>query len=177
MNTFYIILHVFGAVIGAGGAYLSDIMFLSSVKDRVVSKTELRFLKVGSIFVWFGLVLLVVSGLLIFLSDPSHYANSSKFLIKMFVVLVIFINGLYFHLWHFPLLHRHSDHHYPSSDEFARKKKFLVASGVISITSWTLALVLGSLSTIPVSFSTALVSYIILEVVLVVVVTKFLKLF
>jgi len=176
-KTVYTIFHIFGAVIGAGGAYMSDVMFFSSVKDRVINKLEIRFMKIGSTFVWIGLGLLFVSGILLFLTDPAGYSSSSKFLIKMFIVLIVFINGVIFHFQHLPLINRHTDHHYPSSDEFIRKKKFLIISGVISITSWTFALILGGLHAIPISFITALTLYITIEIIVVSVALLFSKRF
>ena len=165
LKTIYTIFHVFGAVLGAGGAFVSDAMFFSSVKDKVISKTELRFMKIGSTFVWIGLGILFVSGLLLFSTNPAGYLDSSKFLIKMGIVLVIFLNGLVFHLTHLPRMRRHAGHHYPSSDEFERKKKLLIASGVVSVTSWVFALVLGVLGSIPVTLTEALIIYVVFEVV------------
>ena len=165
IKTVLTILHIFGAVIGAGGAYMSDAMFFSTIKDEVISGRELRFLKLGSNFVWGGLALLFLSGLGLFLTDPSGYMESSKFLIKMFIVLVIFINGIIFHLEHLPRMRRHADHHFPSSDEFNRKKKLLIASGVVSVTSWTFALILGGLRMIPIDFTTALIGFIVFEII------------
>lgn len=175
LKEIFIILHVLGAVIGAGAAFISDAMFFSSIKDRVVSKTEIRFMKIGSTFVWIGLGILIISGLLIFLTNSEGYLASSKFLIKMFIVFVIFLNGIVFHTKHMPLIDRHVDHHYPSSDEFVRNKKMLTTSGVISVTSWVLALILGSLSSIPFSFITALIIYFLIEIVSILIVLLFYK--
>lgn len=166
-KTIYTLFHIFGAIVGAGGAYMSDAMFFASIKDEVISKVELKFMKIGSTFVWIGLAILFVSGLLLFSTNPSVYIASSKFQIKMFVVLVIFLNGLVFHMTHLPRMHRHADHHYPSSDEFSRKSKFLIASGVVSVTSWTFSIILGTLRTIPVDFTLALAGYILFEVIFV----------
>jgi len=166
-KTVYTIFHIFGAIIGAGGAYVSDAMFFASIKDEVISKVELRFMKIGSTFVWVGLAILFVSGLLLFSTDPSGFLVSSKFQIKMFVVLIIFLNGLVFHMTHLPRMHRHAGHHYPSSDEFTRKSKFLIASGVVSVTSWTFSIILGSLRIIPIDFTTAFIGYILFEIVFV----------
>lgn len=167
-HTIYTILHILGAVLGAGGAYVSDAMFFSSVKDRVISSVELRFLRIGSLFVWVGLGILVLSGLLLFSTNPAGYLASSKFLFKMFVVLVILVNGIIFHTVHLPRIHRHAGHHYPSSDEFMRKREILIASGVVSMTSWTIALVLGVLRSVPVDFSTALFYYLAFELMAIV---------
>lgn len=165
LKTVYTILHIFGAIIGAGGAYVSDAMFFASIKDRIISGRELQFMKIGSMFVWGGLILSIISGLLLFSTNPAAYLESSKFLIKTFIVFVIFANGIYFHAGHLPMIHRHKDHHYPSSDEFNRKKKFLIASGVISATSWTFVIILGSLRIIPIDFWAALAGYLVFEVI------------
>jgi len=174
-KTIYTIAHIFGAILGAGGAYVSDAMFFSSVKDKIISKKELHFMKIGSSFAWAGLFILIVSGALLFMTDPAGYMESSKFLIKMLIVLVIVLNGIYFHAGHLPMLHRHADSHYPSSSEFIRKKKLLIISGVISITSWTFTIILGGLRMIPVDFMTALVAYIIFEIIAIIIVTTFFK--
>lgn len=175
LKTIYTLLHIFGAIFGAGGAYVSDAMFFSSVKDKTITKKELHFMKIGSVFVWGGLISSIISGLLLFSTNPEIYLESSKFLIKVFIVLIIFINGIYFHTHHLPMMHRHADTHYPSSDEFARKKKFLIISGVISMTSWTFAVILGSLRMIPIDFTTALIFYISFEIVAILITLLFFR--
>jgi len=71
----------------------------------------------------------------------------------MFIVGVIFVNGIIFHAWHIPRMVRHAGEHLPSSDEFMRKSSFLMASGAVSLVSWTCAVILGSLRGVPYSFA------------------------
>jgi len=151
--------HVLGAVIGAGGAYASDLMFFASVRDRKLTAVELSFMRVGSKMVWVGLALLILTGLGIFSLNPEFYLSSSKFLVKMTIVAIITVNGLIFHLAHMPMFRRHSDHHFPSSSEFVRKSPYIMASGAISALSWTWALVLGVLRGLPYSYGQILVAY------------------
>ncbi len=162
IKTIATIIHVFGAVLGAGGAYLSDAMFFSSVKDEKISRTELRFLRIGSRFVWIGLLILVLSGFVLFFLDTQKYLASSKFLAKATIVLIIIINGIIFHRVHLPRIHRHAGHHFPSSDEFMRHRPLLLASGAISFLSWTTVLILGKLKSVPLSYSTIMLAYLIL---------------
>jgi hypothetical protein len=168
LKTLYTIAHIFGAVLGAGAAFVSDALFFASARDRVFRTTELRFLRICSTFVWIGLGLLLISGALLFSLDPAGYLASDKFLIKMVVVLTLTVNGVIFHVSHIPRLMRHEGEHYPSSEEFRRAKPFLIASGTVSATSWALALVLGLLPTIPIPFLYALVLYLTFEVVAVI---------
>jgi hypothetical protein len=159
-KTISTIFHIFGVALGAGGAYVSDAIFFSSIKDEKISKTEMRFITIGSTFVWVGLALLILSGIGIFLVDTEKYLDSGKFLAKMNIVFVILVNGIVFHSSHLPRIRRHVDHHFPSSDEFMRKKPLLIISGAISFTSWSFALVLGALNKIPFSYSTIMSVYI-----------------
>jgi len=158
-NLIYTIGHLFGVAIGAGGAYLSDFMFMQSIRDRKISATEFKFMSLGSKFVWVGLGLLFVSGLGLFSTDPQTYLTSSKFQTKMAIVAILTINGLIFLLVHMPRIKRHQGSHYPSSDEFRRKAPWLLLSGVISVTSWTSAIILGGLRSIPYTFTQGLIGY------------------
>jgi len=136
-------LHLLGVIIGMGGAFTSDAIFFSSIRDEKVSHTEVRFLKLGGKMVWLGLFIIVVSGLFIFSSNPEFYLHSSKFLSKMTIVAVLILNGLIFHLVHIPRFHRHAESHFPSSEEFMRFAPWLLVGGVISTISWLSALILG----------------------------------
>lgn len=147
----FTIFHLLGVVVGMGGAIVSDFIFFSSIRDQKISSTEMRFLKLGSRIVWLGLVLIVVSGIFLFETDPARYLNSSKFIAKMVIVFVVIINGIIFHFIHIPRLCRHVGAHFPSSDEFSRKAPLLLVSGVVSVISWLSTLFLGSLRSLPFS--------------------------
>ena len=148
----FLIIHLFGVVIGMGGAFVSGQMFFSSVKDQKISDTELRFLELGSKMVWIGLTILVVSGAVLFSLDTERYLDSSKFLVKMTIVAILIVNGFLFHVSHLPRIARHIGEHLPSSDEFMRRKHFLLVNGAISVVSWSSALILGALKTVPYAY-------------------------
>jgi uncharacterized membrane protein len=152
IKLFYTILHLLGVAIGCGGAFMSDVMFMTSVKDNRINHTEYLFLKTGSTFVWIGLGILLISGLLLFSTDPNTYMQSDKFLSKMTIVGLLAINGLFFHKWHMPTIRKHKDQEFNSLKHFKKARAWLVISGVISMTSWTFALVLGAWRGIPFSY-------------------------
>ena len=135
-----------------GGALASDSMFLKSLKDLKISKTEMGFLQLGSAMVWLGLFILIISGYLLFSLEPDKYLNSDKFLAKMTVVAIILLNGLFLHISLIPRLRRHIGGHLPSSDEFMRKRPYLFTSGAVSLVSWLSALTLGALHKVPWSY-------------------------
>ncbi|PJE64547.1 MAG: hypothetical protein COU90_01765 [Candidatus Ryanbacteria bacterium CG10_big_fil_rev_8_21_14_0_10_43_42] len=162
LKTVFLITHLFGVAIGAGGAFTSDAMFFKSVRDERISKTELGFLTLGSSMVIIGLIFLILSGAGLFFLDMEMYLSSSKFLSKMTIVLLIVINGVIFHKSHLPRLFRHLNHHLPSSDEFIRHRVFLLSSGVVSAVSWTFAIILGTLRDVPYSYTVIMLTYLLI---------------
>ncbi len=152
-KTIYLIVHVFGAILGAGGAFVGDTMFFSSIKDGHINKDELRFLKLGGKMVWFGLFILVVSGIFLVLTDPQHYLSSSKFLAKVTIVCVIILNGLIFHLIHFPHIRGHVGLKFNESPTFVKRAPYLLISGAISVVSWISTVILGMLRGVPYSYT------------------------
>lgn len=165
IKLFWTIFHLFGVAIGAGGAYMSDIMFFSSIKDEKISATEMRFLKMASKFVWFGIAVLVLSGIGLFFTDMDAYLESSKFLAKVTIVTIIAINGIVFHGMHLPRIERHVGHHFPSSDEFMRHRPLLLVSGAVSFVSWTSVVILGALRSLPFDYLEILGFYLVIVTV------------
>ncbi len=148
-KTIYLIAHIFGVALGAGGAFASDTMFFSTIKDGRIQKHELRFMKLGGRLVWLGLAVLFVSGILLVLTDPTGYLSSSKFLAKISIVGVIVLNGIIFHFIHIPHIHNHLGLKFADSPTFVKRAPLLMASGAISVTSWISTVILGMLKNIP----------------------------
>lgn len=155
----YTLAHLIGVIIGVGGAYVSDFLFMRSVRDGILSFKELIVLHWASRLVWVGLIILILSGLGIFSTNPEHYLQADKFLAKQTIVFILFLNGLIFHKLHLPLFRRHAESHFPSSEEFMNLRKWILISGVISMTSWTGALIIGAWRTMPYSYLEILGAY------------------
>lgn len=164
LKTIFIIFHLLGVVLGMGAAFMTDLMFVRSAKDKVIDTKELSFISLGSKTVWVGLFVIIISGAMLFYLDAERYLNSSKFLTKMVVVLVLTINGLFFHFKHLPFLRSQVDKNLGLSDKFIGKSKGLFVSGGISSASWVTALILGVFRGIPYSFQTLTSVYVIILV-------------
>ncbi len=147
-KTLFLIVHLFGIALGAGGAFISDLLFFKSIRDKKITKTEMGFLILGSHCVTVGLCILVISGAGLFSLDPAKYLASSKFLAKMTVVAILALNGIIFHMVHIPRLKRLAAGKI-SATIFKRYRWQILASGVISLVSWATAIVLGAFKTIP----------------------------
>ncbi len=158
IKTVFLIGHLFGLALGAGGAFISDLLFFKSIKDRVISKTEMGFLTLASHCVTTGLLLLIASGLGMFMLDTERYLASSKFLVKMTVVGIIAVNGILLHFIHIPRLKKHVRHQTALPHEF-RYRMLMLGSGVISLVSWASAIVLGAFRSIPLSYEMIFSTY------------------
>ncbi|MDO8598804.1 MAG: hypothetical protein Q7S02_01720 [bacterium] len=162
LHTIATIAHLVGVAIGVGAATVSDVLFFRFLRDYRISKHEERVLAMLHPLFWIALGILVLSGVVLYLADPARLGASPKFQLKLVVVAVIILNGVFLNAVVSPRLRRisfgasHPSHH-PGELHHLRHAAF--ASGAISITSWYGALILGSLRSIPVSFARGLLAY------------------
>lgn len=154
-------IHVFGAALGLGGATMADIFFFRFLKDFRITKQESATLHTMSQVIWFGLGILIISGIAVFFSDMARYMASSKFLLKTVVILVITINGTFLNLLVSPWLVKLSfyENQRPRYAPMHRMRRIAFALGAISATSWYLAFILGLVKRIPLSFPTLVLCY------------------
>lgn len=138
MKSLFTILHLSGVVIGMGAAFMTDVMFRRAFKNNTLVGTGLSYVKLGSKVVWIGLLVIILSGLLLFSLDPERYLNSSKFLAKMTIVAILLANGLVFHFYHLR--------------NIRKNRVSLYVTGAISSVSWLSALILGSLRSVPFTY-------------------------
>ncbi len=160
-------LHLLGFALGLGAATIGDIFFFKFLKDLRISERESATLRTVSQAIWFGLGILIISGVALVLTDPTTYLTSSKFLAKMVVVAVIAVNGAFLNLYITPLLVRISfgDKHEHSPGELHHERSLAYGGGAISLVSWYAAFVLGLTKQLPFSLWMALVIYFIILVI------------
>lgn len=153
MNALEIItyIHIIGVALGFGGAMVGDAMFFSSIRDKKFTTTELRFMKLGGKLIWLGIAILIASGIGLVYITPE-LLQSSKFLTKMVIVAVIIVNGVIFHGYHIPNIHKNLNKSTKTTPFFQKKGYLLTMSGGVSVVSWLSAAFLGSLSWISLSF-------------------------
>ena len=154
-NPYFVGVHLFGVVLGFGGALISDALFLKFLKDLKIEQKELSILKTMSKIIWVGLFVLVISGIFLFLSDIERYSQSAKFLTKIIVVGIIIVNGVVLNFVVTPKL---------SSINFGKSKgsgirSLAFACGAVSVTSWWTAFILGLMHKSPAPFHVLLSIY------------------
>ena len=161
LKPYWLFLHAIGFIVGLGSAIVADTLFFRFLKDLRISKEEEYILSYVGRLVVAGLIVLLISGIGIFLSDPAKYLASSKFLTKMAIVVVIACNGFILHKYLSPrltLIEWDKGAHAKNR----RARKLAAALGAISSTSWFSALLLGYMRSIPFSFGQVFGAYIML---------------
>ncbi|MEM4461035.1 MAG: vitamin K epoxide reductase family protein [Nanopusillaceae archaeon] len=156
-----IFIHALSAGIGLGVVSVVDYLFFKFLKDKKIDEKEKSILDNLSDFIWLILSLIIVSGVFIYLSDMNKYHNSVKFMFKMIIVLIIVINGFLMNLIISPKL---IEFDFQKLNNY--KEKIFVSMGVISITSWLLAFILGRLKSIPFTLIEALILYLLFLIVI-----------
>lgn len=141
----WIIIHNIGFILGLGGATITDIFFFRFLKDGTISESEKGTMDTLSNVIWVGLAILVVSGLMLYLPEQSRLDVSPKFLLKVIVVSVLTINGVFLNLLVAPRMRSFS---FLQTEPARHFRRIAFALGAISITSWYTAFLLGSLRTI-----------------------------
>ena len=155
--------HLFGTLLGFGGAIISDVFFMKFLKDFKISANESDTLKTLSQIIWFGLGIILISGLMLFLSDAERLSQSAKFLVKMVVVAVIIVNGFTLNIIIAPRLTSIPFGALKFEEKKIRNlRRLAFALGAVSATSWTSAFILGLMRTSPASFNTLLATYLVI---------------
>ena len=150
MNTFLLIAHLIGIVIGVGGATIGDLIVLHSISDNRFDLSEFRIFKLISSIVIVGLLLLVGSGVGLILTGAP---TSPRFWAKMTVIGVLCINGILLHTVIFPKIKQCVYEEWAIfSDKTMKNAPLFLAIGVTSTFCWYVALILGAWRTLTVSY-------------------------
>lgn len=151
-----IIIHAMSVVVGMGSAIISDILFTFYSQDKVLNPQERKTLDILSMTIWASLFAIVLSGIAIFFTNPNEYLVSQKFMTKIFIVLVIILNGLF--------LSKFMSPHFKDRGLLTNKSKkslrqLAFAGGAVSLASWVIVFILGSIRSIPYTFGQAIAYY------------------
>src|SRR3990167_9694686 len=161
-----LVLHLLGFCLGLGGATMTDLFFFKFLKDLRISEFEAYILQTLSQVIWFGLALLLISGLGLYLPNSELLNHSSKFLLKMTAVLVIIINGSFLNIVVAPKLVKitFGKRHDHEEGELHHLRKLAFAMGAFSVISWYSALILAFMPHVAISYMTLFSIYLALLV-------------
>lgn len=144
LYTLAVILHVIGAVVGAGTVLINDLQLMRAIGDKDLGVAYQKSAGFLSKLIMAGLVLLIVSGIYFMISKPFFW-QSEKIVTKLAIVAVLLVNGVMMNLLVHPKLNRIKPTDWTEKSQALKKLiNFGLPFGVISIVSWFAALFLGA---------------------------------
>jgi len=141
-----LVFHLLGVAFGLGGATVSDVLFIKSLKDEKITPTERRLLDGASDVIWVGIVILLISGSYMFWANWDVLTSQGRMLAHVSIAGVIILNGLFLNYYIMPKIVYWSyekEHNEKLVSEYRRIRKIAFMSGAVSITSWWTTLLLG----------------------------------
>jgi hypothetical protein len=150
------VVHVVAVVFGMGGALMSDVLFTFFSKDKKLNTTEISTLSILKDVVFYSLIIITLSGLVIFLSDIHKYANSAKFLAKMSILFVLIINGYVLDKYIWPHL-LNKNFFTLKSERNIRRLAFVC--GAVSVISWLSVCTIGVIDSLRMSYGLIIFLY------------------
>ena len=143
----FVVAHVFGLVIGLGACTVTYVIgAYGMLKPSILPKATGVF-KIISLIVWAGLFILIASGILLVIYSGDIYGDAIKsnlFYLKMALIVVEIINGLFLNLVVTPAMEDAVVlENFEKTPQFRRAQIIGVIGGGISATCWYGAFILG----------------------------------
>jgi len=141
-----LVFHLLGVAFGLGGATVSDVLFLKSLKDEKITPKEKSFLDAASSVIWVGIGILLLSGSVMFWLNWDVLSQQPRALAHVSIAAVIIANGILLNLFVSPKISywsRKKERDQKFVPEYRKLRKIAFMIGAVSITSWYSALVLG----------------------------------
>jgi hypothetical protein len=159
---YHLTIHLLGVVLGLGATTVVDIMFIHFIQNLKIARRESVIMHLLSQMIILGLILIMLSGVAIFLTDIDGYLDSPRFMMKMTAVLVAAVNGLALNLYVTPKMEKISLLE-EQRGQHEKLKSVSFALGGISIVSWYSAFFLAMIKVLGnFSYTTLLIAYLIL---------------
>ena len=137
-------IHVLGVVMALGAVMVTDavnaFMHLRPDRAEYTAKTAPIF----SLMIWIGFFIISVTGALMFLMHPTLILDR-MFQVKMFLVFILFLNGVFLNLWVTPKFQELSPEWSERTSRIKMFEKIAGASAAISFIGWLTVFVLGYL--------------------------------
>ena len=139
--------HFVALVVGLGAATLLDLIILRFLATKKVTRDHYHTVEFASRIVAVGLALLWASGVgfLVYygMFDPEKLGNQ-KIWAKITIVGILTLNGVFIHRSVLPIIQRNVGR-FLFEGLTQKQRGLLLATGVVSATSWYVPLLLGSI--------------------------------
>ncbi len=142
LGTLVRLLHIIGLVIGVGGVVSIDFMLALFHFRPKLASTISKISSLLSAQISTGLALLSITGLLLSLPRP-WLIGDILFQAKLILVLVVFLNGIFFKLYVDPLFRKLSPEWADRTPAVSKFEKIAGMSAAISMIGWWAIVILS----------------------------------
>lgn len=139
------ILHIVGIAWGVGGATAITLINMQADKKPELSPLRIKLMPVFSKLIGVGMLLLIISGIILKQELSEARVDKEIFPIKMLLVLVLIVNGIYMSFRVIPKMTILAPTDGKPSAEFLKIKQQAKNSGLIGLVLWYAIVVLGVL--------------------------------
>jgi hypothetical protein len=156
LHTILVTLHLIGFAFGVGGATVSDVVFLKSIKNGTVSKDQFELIKTVSTVVWASVVLLLVTGTTLMALQQYEIGEVPRFgwsffQLKLVAFFAAVLNGIVFHFLVFPSIKKSVGKSFRTK-QMKRKYPLFAFTGGVSVVSWYTAFLMVALGSFFIQF-------------------------
>lgn len=127
--------HVAGVIVALGSVVLADLLLLWLKLKPQKADLMAKISPILSLQVWIGLFIISISGILLILPREG-IENNFYFRIKMFLVLLVFINGIFLNTWITPKFNSLVPEWSKNTDKVKSFTKIAGISTAISFVAW-----------------------------------------
>lgn len=140
----WVVVHVVGAVLGAGAATVNDVLFLRAIGNPIEGEAYKRYASTLSLIAWTGILLLIVSAIAFWWIKPE-ILHSQKILVKIGLTALVTVNGAVMGVLLIPRIHALQQDDWKNAAKLQWAVKPGALLGSISIVSWYALILLGAI--------------------------------
>ena len=162
LHLIYLVIFSIGLSIASGAAILSNLLFITSIRDGHISQDEYRILRTSRSVVWVGIVLYTFSGVGLFTLSAEAMLGLGIFYADMTIATLMGVNAFVFQYFHLPRLGTLVDTDFTKTSKKTAPSNFLaylVISEAISVSSWIFIILHHAMFRFPGSYSMVMAAY------------------
>lgn len=163
LHFIYLTIFSLGLSFGAGGAVLSALLFITSMKDGTLSDDEYQILEQSRKFVWFGVILYTFAGIGLFTLSAEAMMKLGFFYASMTFAVLMLLSTFIFHSRHLPEIKKRIKK--GLADVEGKKVStnlnvHLIICETVSVVSWVFLILHHAMYRLPVNYSAAMTVYV-----------------
>jgi YVTN family beta-propeller protein len=162
LHLVYLVIFSLGLSIAAGAALLSNLLFVTSVRDGKLSEDEYRILRHSRSVVWVGIVLYVFAGVGLFTISAEAMLGLGIFYADATIAGLMVLNAFIFQYFHLPALQKRVGKNLLDGNGKQKESNlivYLLVSESISVASWIFIILHHAMYRLPATYSMVMSAY------------------